>query len=60
MNIKRAKMRGWTQEAYVAYYRAGRNALEAGLGFDKAKEAWLHAYEVDPSRCESLYSIANW
>ena len=60
MNLKRASMGGWVQEKYVALHRAGREALEAGLGFDKAKEAWLRAYEMDPTRCESLYSIAEW
>lgn len=44
----------------MAYLRAGRNALEAGLGFDVAKEAWLDAYEEDTNRCESLYEIARW
>jgi hypothetical protein len=60
MNMKRASMGGWVQEKYVALHRAGREALEAGLGFEKAKEAWLQAYEMDPTRCESLYSIAEW
>eukprot|EP00041_Stephanoeca_diplocostata_P016722 m.330332 g.330332 ORF g.330332 m.330332 type:complete len:546 (+) comp20460_c1_seq4:106-1743(+) len=60
MNIKRGRMGGWDQEAYVAFLRAGRNALEAGLGFDAAKEAWLDAYEEDTHRCESLYEIARW
>ena len=59
MNWKRSRMIGWKQEAYVALYRAGRNALEAGLGTEKANEAWLAAYEMDPTRCESLYAIAN-
>mmetsp|Transcript_31108 Transcript_31108/g.81519 ORF Transcript_31108/g.81519 Transcript_31108/m.81519 type:complete len:503 (-) Transcript_31108:117-1625(-) len=60
MYWKRSRMHGWYQEAYVALHRAGRNALEAGLGFEKAKEAWLAAYEIDVRRCESLYSIANY
>jgi hypothetical protein len=45
---------------YVALHRAGRNALAAGLGGDKAIEAWLRAYTVDHTRCESLFAIGEY
>eukprot|EP00040_Diaphanoeca_grandis_P041556 m.263092 g.263092 ORF g.263092 m.263092 type:complete len:502 (+) comp48545_c0_seq1:219-1724(+) len=59
MNMKRVAMGGWKQERFVALQRAGDNALAAGLGFEKAKNAWLEAYAMDPKRIETIYRIAH-
>jgi hypothetical protein len=60
MNLKRVALGGWVQERYVALLRAGKEAMKAGMGFDVAKRHWLAAHELIPSRCETLYQIANW
>ncbi|MBK8816394.1 MAG: glycosyltransferase [Methylococcaceae bacterium] len=49
---------GWVEEVWYAIYQIGRQFEWLG-NFDKAKLAYLEAYEYRPIRAESLYSVGN-
>jgi len=55
---KRTTMGGWSQEMFYAQYRVGYCYL-AKNETDKAKEAMLDAYKIDPHRKEPLYYLAR-
>lgn len=60
MNIRRYEMGGWMQERYMALVRAGEEIIRYNNSIELASRAWLRAYELDPTRAEALYELANW
>jgi glycosyltransferase involved in cell wall biosynthesis len=55
---RRAALGGWAEEVFVALLRAGRLARDDG-DWERALGLFWRAYDVRPTRAESLYEISG-
>lgn len=55
---KRAAMPGWVEETFMAQLQAGHMAANLNLPCATVLEAYQKAYELRPTRAESLHALA--
>lgn len=55
---ERAAMPGWVEETFVAQVQAGHMAVTLKLPYATVMEAYQKAYELRPTRAESLHALA--
>lgn len=58
--LKRAEMPGWTEETFFAQYQAAEIAKKLNLPFAQVVEAFLTAFQMHPTRSESLHGLAQY
>ncbi len=56
----RAAVGGWDEEAWYSLYECARLSLRLGLAHEKIVSEFLSAYQVRPSRAESLTGLATY
>ena len=57
---KRATMKGWAEETFMAQLGVGRIAILLGQSEQVVLEELLAAYELRPTRAEPLYELARY
>jgi FkbM family methyltransferase len=58
MYLRRAELKGWPEEVFVAKYRAAHWAERAGRPWAEVEALYLDAYAYRPSRAEPLVALA--
>jgi len=57
---KRAEMQGWVEETFIAQLQAGHMAANLNLPYATVMALYQKAYELRPSRAESLHALASY